>query len=151
VPLLLGDFEGAVRIASARLLGRRVGDEALIPFIREQGVRRAAGRPACAGVLRDRAGPAIVGVACWRAHPLWPAAVLLDVYCHPSWWHRGSDLLRSVPSPSGLSVVAHADATQHAKRAALAAAGFTPAGVLPRSVPAAPGGPALDVATFTRP
>ena len=148
--LCLGDFGDVVRLAAVKLIGRRSSEEPLLPLIREARQRRAAGAPSMAVVLRDAAGPAVLGLACRQPHPLWPDAEILDVFCHPQWWTRADELIEAVSRKGACRTIAYADANQTGKRVVLERAGFRETTVLPHWVScAAAGGGRIDVSVFT--
>lgn len=137
VPLFAGPWPGVVRMAGMQLVGRRSPEEPLLPSLRY----RLGGERGCVRVLRAADGGAVLGMASWMPDPLWREASVLDVYCHPQWWHRADDLLQALPLPSN-SLVAYADANFAAKVNALERAGFARQGSLPKWV-------AVDAARFT--
>ena len=151
-PLFVGDFEGVVKIAAAGLIGRRSSEEPLLPLIHEERHQREVGGPGCARVLRDASGSAVLGLACQRGHALWPDTTVVDVYCHPRWWHRVAELLAELPAAApGARLVAYADSKHAAKCAVLQQAGFVETSRLPRWVKAAAKGDArVDVTVFVR-
>jgi hypothetical protein len=110
-PLFLGDFGGVVRIAATQLVGRQM-EGPLLPLIRSERQRQAAGQPGSVRVLCDADGPAVLGLASLQPHPLWPDTDILDIYCHNRWWHRAHALLKSVPQAANKRTVAYCDATQ---------------------------------------
>ncbi len=138
-PLCLGAFPGTVRLAAARLCGRRSSEESLLPLIRENRRSIHTGEPIRAIALRDARGPAVLGLACRVPHPLWPDRDILDVFCHPRWWHRAGELLAGLPAGSAERTVAYADRTHLPKLAALTDAGLRLSAVLPCRIHAAPG------------
>jgi GNAT superfamily N-acetyltransferase len=151
VPLFLSAGGGAVRVATTRLFGRRISDEALLVHLRDDRERKAGGLPASACVLRDRDGLAVVGFAGWRPDPLWPAIIIVDVFCHPVWWRHAGELIEALRLPADSTAVAYADSNDSVKHSVLAAAGFSLMGRLPRAVSPAPGAAPIDVTLFRRP
>lgn len=149
-PLLLGPFDGLVRLAGVQLVGRIASETPLLPLIREENRRRMIAESIRACVLRDAAGSAVLGVACRRPHPLWPMTDVLDVYCHPAWWHRAAEMLEMIPAPSGCRTLAYADTGHAERRAVLERAGFTPAATLDKWAPLPAPGARLDVTIFAQ-
>ena len=149
-PLFLGPFDGVVRIAATQLIGR-ISEGPLLPLIREARHARAAGKSSGTCVLRDAAGPAMLGLASRQLHPLWPNTDIVDIFCHPRWWHRAPDLLQSLPASMAASSVAYCDTTHVAKREILEQAGFVERAVLPQWVFATPlENSRVDVSIFVR-
>lgn len=148
-PLCLAGFPGNVRLAAVRLCGRRSSEEPLLGLIRENRRRQVDGGPVRAMALRDARSAAVLGLACRRPHPLWPDRDILDVYCHPRWWHRAGDLLAALPSAGGKHTVAYVDRDHLPKQAVLAAAGLRLAAVLPSRLRVGGSDPAgVSVAMF---
>lgn len=121
--LFLGDWPGVVRCAPLKLFGRMSTEGPLLPALRRAQARRQ-GEPICTAALRSRRSGAVVGLAAWEPDPLWPNTALADVYCHPAFQERAGDLLDAIHLPTGMRVVAYADAACPAKADALARAGF---------------------------
>jgi GNAT superfamily N-acetyltransferase len=150
VPLFLGPWPGAVRIAATQLFGRRSSEGRILGILREERRRRAAGEPGCARVLRASGGAAVLGFASWQPDPE-REGKLVDLYCHPGWWHRADDLLAALPLRQGDRLKAYADAGLEAKAGALERAGFRQAAILPQWVASdAAGRVRADVAVFVR-
>jgi hypothetical protein len=146
VPLFAGPWPGAVRMAGMQLVGRRSPEEPLLPSLRH----RLSEEQDCVRVLRAAAGGAVLGMASWRPDPIWRQAAVLDVYCHPQWWHRADELLKALPLPSKL-LVAYADADMAAKIEALEHAGFARQCALSKWVAVdAAGRTGTDVAIYVR-
>jgi hypothetical protein len=134
VPLFLGAFPGAVRIAATQLIGRRSPEGPMLPILREERRRQTASEPGSARVLRAADGAAVLGFASWHADSFWPEGHVVDLYCHPQWWHRADELLAALPWPKTGRLVAYADADLVPKRAALERFGFKSVALLPRWV-----------------
>jgi GNAT superfamily N-acetyltransferase len=148
-PLCLGDFGPVVRLAAVQLIGRRSSEEPLLRLIREANRRRALGEPVKALVLRDAKGPTVLGVACLQPHPFWPHTKILDVFCHPRWWHRAPDLVAALERDDTARTIAYADADHGEQRAILERAGLREKTVLPRWAPrTAAGSERIDVTVF---
>ena len=129
--LFLGDFPGRVRCAPLKLFGRALTEGSMLSVIRREGERREGGEPPRVLALQSRASTAVVGLAAWAEHPLWPHTCLLDVYCHPNWWHLAAELIGSLSLPDADRCVAYGDPTCPAKIDALAAVGFQQTGTIP--------------------
>ncbi len=134
--LFVGDYPGVVRCAPLRLFGRTSTEEALLVLLRDEGQRRAEGEPTRALVLQAVHSGAVVGLAVWDAHPLWPETCLLDVYCHPNYWDRVVELLAALTLPDAGRWVAYGDRSCEAKMEALRAAGFRPRATLAKRLAA---------------
>ena len=78
-------------------------------------VRAVHGRGCCG---------AVVGLAAWGPHPLWPETCLGAGYCHPHYWDRADDLLGALSLPDADRYVAYGDPTCEAKTEVLKSAGF---------------------------
>jgi hypothetical protein len=130
-PLFAGPFAGIVRLSAGGLLGRRVPENPLLALLGEEERRRRNGAAPSSWVLRAKGGDAVLGLASAIAAPAWPDARLVDIYCHPNWWHQAGQLLSRLPveRPKGL---AYCDADFAPKRAALEAAGFKAVAVIPQ-------------------
>ena len=149
--LFLGEFPGAVRCAPVRLFGRSSTEGALVRVIRDQKQRREKGEPPRALALVQKESTAVVGLAMWDWHPLWPEACLVDVYCHPDYWEQAGDLLAALALPDADRCLAYADADFAAKREVLTAAGFRVVATLPSLVAAAKAKTCLvDVTVFAK-
>ncbi len=149
-PLCIGGFEGAVRLAGVQLVGRICSETPLLPLIREERRRQRTGDPSRACVLRDAAGPGVLGIACRRPHPLWPYTDLLDVYCHPAWWHRAAEMCATVSFGAAKRTLAYADSAHARKCAILREAGLEPAATLPQWAPVPSDAPRVDVTVFAQ-
>ena len=92
IPLFLGAFPGVVRGAGLGVWGRRSTEGPLLPLLQDGLERGESGLPPRALALVQQETRAVVGWAMWSDHPLWPDACLVDLYCHPAFWERGSRL-----------------------------------------------------------
>jgi GNAT superfamily N-acetyltransferase len=134
-PLCLSESATLVRLAATGLIGRGSSEGALLPLIRDGRRRRAVGKNGGACVLRDAHGAPVLGIASRREDPTWPNTTVLDVFCHPRWWHRAGDLMAALPrSEPGRRTIAYADANDEAKQVVLADAGLKKIAVLPKWV-----------------
>ena len=122
--LFMGDFPGTVRLAPLRLVGRVSSEYHLLPLIRDEGQRRRDGTARRAKVLQGRGSSAVLGLAVWDWHPLWPGIGLVDVYCHPKYWGHAGGLVTSLELPEADGWVAYADSECEPKLEVLKAAGF---------------------------
>jgi hypothetical protein len=149
-PLFLGNFGGAVRVAASQLIGR-ICEGPLLPLIRHARQQRLAGKAGGARVLRGIRGTAMLGLAGYYPHPLWPNTDVLDVFCHPRWWHQVPALLHSMPASTAERVLAYCDSSQLEKCAILEEIGFRKTAILPQWVAAnAQGHSRLDVLVLVR-
>jgi len=128
VPLFLGDFAGAVRVAASGLFGRCLSEGPLLPLLRAH-----AGEQGLARVLEGKRG-AVLGFASAQRDPFWPDRTVVDVFCHPDAWPRAPELLAALALPAGARVVSYSDATLISKREALHGAGFRLVAELPQWV-----------------
>jgi hypothetical protein len=132
-PLFLGDFPGLVRCAPLHLIGRSSTEEPLL------GALLAAAQQELPQVfaLQNQATSAVVGLAAWNWHPVWPDTVLVDCYCHPAYWRHAGDLLQALPLPN-VRRVAYVDVGNAAKAELFAQTGFHPVATLPNWIAADP-------------
>jgi GNAT superfamily N-acetyltransferase len=133
--LFLGDAPCVVRCAPLRLIGRESTEGALLPLLCNEERRRRSGKEPRALVLRNLQSTGVAGLAVWDWHPLWPDTLLLDIYCHPNYWHKASDLLRSLALPQGQRIVAYSDVRCTPKHGVLSAFGFRKTATLHERVP----------------
>ena len=142
-PLYLNDWPGQVRCVPGGVVGRRLSEGPLLPFIRE--TREPGTPPARGAVALVATTGAVLGVAAWDLDPLWPETVRLDVYCLPEHWARAPELLAALRPRAGCRVLAYADAGFAPKQRALRAAGLHRVGVMRAWLP---GG--ADALVYTR-
>ncbi|MEZ4679254.1 MAG: hypothetical protein R2932_34050 [Caldilineaceae bacterium] len=81
---------------------------------------------------------AVVGLAAWSWHPIWPDTCLVDCYCHPQYWNQAAELLDALELPAADRTVAYVDAGNDAKSMLFAQAGFKPVTTLPKWLAADP-------------
>lgn len=117
VPLFTGDFPGTVRWASAGLWGRDSTEGAWLHLLHDE--------PTRARVLVQRDTQAVVGAAVCAPHRLWPHSCAVDLYCHPSFWEYGGELLAALDLPAADRYLALSDDGCPQKADVLAAAGYT--------------------------
>ncbi len=123
-PLFMGAFAGVIRCAPLRLFGRGSTEGALLPVLRSEHQRRSDGQaPATVALVLPATG-AVAGLAAWVWDPLWPDTTLVDLYCHPDWWHRGEELLAALELPSAGRCLAYSDPDCPNKGQVLLASGF---------------------------
>jgi hypothetical protein len=102
-------------------------------------------------VVLQKTDGAVMGVAAFGADGLWPGVTVLDVFCHPNFWHRGEELLAALPLPAGRRQVVYDDEQNPAKVECLRRAGFERQARLKERVPLVISGPeAADVAVWER-
>jgi len=149
VPLFLGPWPGAIRIAATKLIGRQSPEEAILPILRDQRAMMSAGEPGVATILQATDGPAVLGFASRYPDRFWPRRTIVDLYCHPRWWHRAGDLLAGIRWVDGEQIVAYCDADLAPKLAVLERVGLRPVAVLPRWIAGGPADKAsIDVTVF---
>ncbi len=129
--LFLGDFPGVVRCAPMQLFGRASSEGGVLTLLLEEEQRRQRGQAPATVVLQNRVSGAIVGLATYQWHPIWPATYLLDIYCHPAYEGQTPALLEALALPTDQRVVAYADGDQPFKQALLEQAGFQTVAQLP--------------------
>jgi len=149
--LFMGDFPCLVRFVSVRLLGRESSEGPLLRLLQEEQERMARDERPRVKALRQERTQALVGLAGWGDHPLWPRAALVDIYCHPAFWDRGKELLQALRLPEDRLLIAYAGPACTAKTEALSALGFQRAGLLEKRLRRNPSqGLSLDVAVWER-
>ena len=132
--LFCGDWPQAVRSTPLRLFGRSLTEGPLLPPLRAHRQPEYSAPQVC--VLRKTNNGAIVGLAASRPDPLWPDAILADIFCHPHFWPHAGELWRSLKLPQDKSVVAYSDDGDKCKAGVLRVAGFTPVATLPQWIAA---------------
>ena len=134
-PLFIGAYPGAVRCAPLRLFGRMSAEGPLLPVVRGEESRRQTGEPPRSFVLESQTTDAVVGLAAWDWHPLWPHICLVDVFCHPDFWQEAPALLASLSLPDADRHIAYADPECSAKAEVLRTGGFRHTATLPERLP----------------
>ena len=135
--LCMGDWPGVVRCAPVKLIGRTICEECLLAILlanespNDPAYRRTGG-----AALVNRQTSAVVGLAAWSQHPVWPNCAIVDVYCHPQFWSPADELFDALNPPRSARRIAYADETCPRKLDTLTRAGFKKTAVLPRRVPA---------------
>jgi hypothetical protein len=134
--LFLGNFAGLVRCAPLQLIGRASTEEAFLPALIDAARRQNESQPPAVLALVNPATTAVVGLAGWSWHPLWPDTCLVDCYCHPQHWEQAGRLLAALQLPSESSGVirtlVYIDNGNDAKAELFAQAGFKPIATLPQ-------------------
>ena len=96
-PLFVGDWPGSVRCVPFRIFGRQSTEGPALSRLKTESENRDAGKPAVtSAVLEHRESSAVVGLSAWGPDPLWPQTVLVDVYCHPTFWEKAPELLEAL-------------------------------------------------------
>jgi hypothetical protein len=149
--LFLGDFPGVVRCLPMSIIGRGTTEGSFPRLLRSQEARQAKGELPRAQVLVNERTTAVLGLALWDWHPLWPGVCLVDVYCHPNFWDRADELLSSLSTPAGSRWLAYADASFDVKCRALLRGSFKRTATLAsRALRDKATGSFEDVAVFER-
>jgi GNAT superfamily N-acetyltransferase len=135
-----------LRCAPLGVLAPSLCEGPFLPVLRE----RESGELPRMVVLQKTDG-AVMGVAAFGADGLWPGVTVLDVFCHPNFWHRGEELLAALPLPAGRRQVVYDDEQNPAKVECLRRAGFERQARLKERVPLVISGPeSADVAVWER-
>lgn len=129
--LFTGAYPGVVRCAPYGLFGRRSAEEPLLPLVQGEAFRRECGGPGRAFVLELTSTRAVVGLAVWGKHPVWPNTSLLDLYCHPAFWNSAQPMYETLALPQAERIIAYADSDCPMKADLLRQCGFQLAAVLP--------------------
>ncbi|MCX6045843.1 MAG: hypothetical protein NT075_12080 [Chloroflexi bacterium] len=132
VPLFVGDYPGSVRSAGLQLFGRHSTESALLPVLVEAAEHQQANEPPTVLTLCNQATTAVVGLAAWSWHPLWPDTCLVDCYCHPNYWQHAPGLLDALQLPPADRSLVYVDADHTAKLNLFAKAGFKAVTTLPK-------------------
>jgi GNAT superfamily N-acetyltransferase len=127
-PLFVSGFPGVIRNAALGLLGRCITEAGLLPPLQETHLRPDVMPRA---VVLGLPNGAVTGLAAWRRDELWPDTCIADVYCHPRFWNRASELLAKLEFPVAERLIAYCDVGFAEKRDALEHAGFRQCAVLP--------------------
>jgi GNAT superfamily N-acetyltransferase len=131
--LLTADLPGVVRNVQFGLLGRALTEEPLMKALHIDRTRGSGTSPR-AYILRKLQNNGVTGLSSWGWHPQWPKTCVIDLYCHPEYWSRGSELLGQLSLPVAHQTIAYCDAGLDAKLEVLRAAGFKPLATLPHWV-----------------
>lgn len=130
--LFLGGFPGLVRCAPLEMIGRCSSEGPFLPALIATAQRQAQEQAPTVMALCHPDTTAVVGLAAWSWHPLWPDLCLVDCYAHPHYWQQSADLLHALPLPDADRTVAYVDAGNPAKAALFRQAGFTSLATLPK-------------------
>jgi GNAT superfamily N-acetyltransferase len=134
--LFAAAFPGVVRSSNLKVLGRALTEGPFLPVIRDERKRRADGLPPRAVAMQKDDNGAVVGFAMRDTHPSWPDAGQLDLWCHPDYWDRASELIAPLGLASAGRTIAYGDSDSPLKNRALKSLGFRAIGTLPRFVAA---------------
>lgn len=124
--LFVGDFPGLVRAAPLGLVGRMITEDPLLPLLRDAYLRQRENELPRAMALRSLTTGAVLGLALWKWHPIWPDTCLIDVFCHPAFWDQAAALFRTLILPDAHRYLAYADVGFSQKSDLLSALGFQP-------------------------
>jgi len=130
--LFLGDFPGLVRCAPLALIGRASAEGPLLPALIDAAQRQAEAQPPAVLALCNQATTALMGLAAWAWHPIWPDVCLVDCYCHPHAWEQAAQLLATLQWPGATRTLVYIDRGNEAKATLFAQAGFKPVATLPQ-------------------
>ncbi len=122
--LFVGRSPWAMRSSGLRLLGRMISEGPCLRLLREELDRRHDGSPARAAALVRVESGALVGLAHWTWHPVWPRTCVVDVYAHEQFESGTADLLQALQLPDTERYVAYCDRGWSQKEEALRGAGF---------------------------
>lgn len=130
-PLFTLDAPGQVRCAPLHLIGRDITEGPFLPALLDAAARQAQGQASAVLALVNPSTTAVVGLAAWSWHPIWPDTCLVDCYCHPAYWEHGAGLLNALQLPKADRTVAYIDNDNAAKVSLFAEAGFKTVATLP--------------------
>jgi N-acetylglutamate synthase-like GNAT family acetyltransferase len=124
--LFAGSFPGLVRSAPLGLIGRMITEEPFLPLLYDATLREQEHGLPRAKALRSVSSGAVLGLALWQWHPIWPDVCLIDVYCHPDYWERAPELYQALTLPDAQRYLAYVDDGFMQKRDLLQSLGFHP-------------------------
>lgn len=130
--LFLNTCPGAVRLTTARMLGRASSEGPFIPLLKSEMERQAENQPPKTAVLLQQETEAVVGCATTAPDPLWPNTCVVDLFCLPNFWQHATDLLNFIHWPTANQYVAYCDVGWSEKETALQEAGFKMSATLPQ-------------------
>ncbi|MEO8611445.1 MAG: hypothetical protein ABI690_26340 [Chloroflexota bacterium] len=133
--LFAGDFPGLVRCAPLGLIGRMITEDPFLPLLYDASLRQQEHEQPRAFALRSRTTGAMLGLALWGWHPIWPDTCLIDCYCHPDYWERAPELIQALRLPDAQRYLAYADEGFTQKRDLLHSLGFHPTVTLKGYIP----------------
>lgn len=122
-PLMEADIPGVVRSIRMSLLGRSNTEGPMLGTLREQ-LHATADRPPTCLISRQRTSGAVMAMASWCWHRVWPGSCVVDVFAHPSAWDAAAELLIKLELPKAERTLAYVDEQTPAKAALLDSAGF---------------------------
>lgn len=126
IPLFIGDFPGSIRSAVMRVYGRESTEGPIVRRMEEELARIEEGRGPQTAVLTGDETGAVFGLATCDGHPIWPGSCLVDLYCHPSAWERGVELMNALELNRADRIIAYCDTGLEEKETILDAAGYRP-------------------------
>jgi hypothetical protein len=127
----MGNFPGVVRSLPMSIVGRGSTEYGFLRVLRGQEAGKAKAEPPRGQALVNERTTALLGLALWDWHPLWPGLCIADVYCHPRHWNRAAEMLSALSTPAGARCLAYAEVSSEPKCSALIKAGFKRAATLP--------------------
>jgi len=130
-PLFLGNYPGLIRSAPLQLIGQASSEGPFLPALLDAQVREQKGETPTVLALCNPATKAVVGLAAWAWHPIWPESCVVDCYCHPDHWAQAADLLAALERPTADRTIVYVDSGNEAKAALFTQAGFKPIATLP--------------------
>lgn len=134
IPLFAGDFPGVARSTVMGIWGRRSTEGPMCERERRERERKAEGCGMMTAVAVNQSTGALVGLATFDAHPIWPWSAVVDVYCHPNHWDRGPEVLAMLDIQNAERHLAYCDEGFTEKERALEAVGFKSTATLGRRV-----------------
>ena len=141
--LFTSGVPGFARCVPIHLFGRNLTEGPVLPALQKNETEGAA-----RAVALRLANGAVAGMSAWSEHS-WPKTNLVDVFCHPNFWQKGTELLRSLKTIDCDRTVAYVEAGFAAKRAAFEGAGFEEIARLPGWLPEGEGGE-KDVLVYSK-
>ncbi|MFN8493344.1 MAG: hypothetical protein U0350_37445 [Caldilineaceae bacterium] len=135
-PLFTLGAPGQVRCAPLQLIGREITEGPFLPALLAATARQEMGQPPAVLALVNPVTTAVLGLAAWSWHPVWPDTCLVDCYCHPDYWQYCNKLLNALQLPKADRTVTYIDADNTAKASLFTEAGFKTVSTLPAWVAA---------------
>ena len=132
-PLMEAGIPGVVRNVRMSLFGRSNPEGPMMGMIREHG-DAAADRPPTCLVSRQRTSGAVMALASWCWHRVWPGTCVVDVFAHPIAWDAAAELLIELELPEAERTLAYVDEQTPEKATLLERAGFHVGPTLKRRV-----------------
>ena len=126
--LFMAQLPGVVRCLPQGLLGQSNSEGSMLKVLEEMQKES----PSCGGFALQKSNGAVVGMAMWKKHDIWPETALVDVWCHPHFWAEANDLLKVTLQQALYSkCLAYNDSSCPDKAKVLLAAGFNQVAILP--------------------